>query len=345
MNEQIKVKFPDGAEIRAVVLKVDDNGNYKCSAIEKTDKYKQGDIFYANENTHEIIKQSAIIGRADYNYDALQKQYPNVDVFALLKKWEEGMDDSDRYTYKNNFSDFVRMTANVEVRHTRNMTKLSGIKNLLNNYIHRKNVGFDIHKSPWKFNKITGKIEKDPEAIQKIAMRIKTALEYYPYEGLNSDYKHQERLGDAEQRRDERELKIGDEGMYHGAEVKVDNLDSLGNVEVHEINSEHAFKVSKDSFMKEFSKFPSKLSSLKNLLSHALEQDVKSEISRYMENAHKALEDYYATDNFTSLMIARENLQKLVGTLNTEMEKDKQSKAPSGSPDVAQRNLDSMQRI
>jgi hypothetical protein len=122
VNEKAQVTFPDETEISCVILGEDELGNYKCSALENNGKYKQGDIFYCNEDTHEIVK-------------------------------------------------------------TAKLTKLSGLKNLLSNEIKKYQWGFDNHKSPWKYNKITGMIEKDPEAVKKLAKLLKTALaepwEYY----------------------------------------------------------------------------------------------------------------------------------------------------------------------
>lgn len=125
MNEKAQVTFPDNTEISCVILGEDELGNYKCSALENNGKYKQGDIFYCNEDTHNIVK-------------------------------------------------------------TAKLTKLSGLKNLLSNEIKKYQWGFDNHKSPWKYNKITGMIEKDPEAVKKLAKLLKTALDqdyYDPYEG------------------------------------------------------------------------------------------------------------------------------------------------------------------
>jgi len=115
LNEKAQVTFPDDTEISCVILGEDELGNYKCSALESNGKYKQGDIFYCNEDTHEIVK-------------------------------------------------------------TAKLTKLSGLKNLLSNEIKKYQWGFDNHKSPWKYNKITGMIEKDPEAVKKLAKLLKTAM-------------------------------------------------------------------------------------------------------------------------------------------------------------------------
>lgn len=182
-DSRVIVKFPDNSVVRAVVMDMDDEGNYKCSVSQKTPKYKEGDTFICNERTHGIKKLGSIpVGKVHQfdkskpDYDSLQKQYPNVDVFALLEEWEEQMSEHDRQQFAHSFNDFVRMSANTTINRLSKLKNITQLKRLLSE-AQKFNWGFDIHKSPWKFDKVTGKIIKDEEAITKLAKKLKVAVD------------------------------------------------------------------------------------------------------------------------------------------------------------------------
>lgn len=79
-------------------------------------------------------------------------------------------------------------------------------------------------------------------------------------------------------------VSIGDEGMWHGGEVKVLGFDTIGNVEIVEMNNDGAImlgtekKTALDAFMKEFAKFPATQS---NVLSNRAQAILDEAISIY----------------------------------------------------------------
>lgn len=117
----------------------------------------------------------------EYTPDQLQKMYPDSDVFKLLIKWDEQMNEAEKHEYRNSFSEFVRLNSNVIVNRPNIMasTSLKEITASLKEFIKVSDVkdwAFSKHKPQWKYNKITSIIEKDDDAITRLGMRLKKVL-------------------------------------------------------------------------------------------------------------------------------------------------------------------------
>lgn len=163
-GDQIKIYFQDGSTVTAQVISEDDN-NLECSALSKNEVYKEGDSIFVDKKNSKIEKLN---GRKSYilvqfrqipinsKFDSDETQYTKVD--------EDGaVDVMEKYRI------FAPLD-NVEVQ----KSWFKNIKKSRPSFAIKKtsrtfNWEFDIHKSQWKINKESMEIERDDDAVTKIA--------------------------------------------------------------------------------------------------------------------------------------------------------------------------------
>jgi len=266
LNEKAQVTFPDETEISCVILGEDELGNYKCSALESNGKYKQGDIFYCNEDTHEIVK-------------------------------------------------------------TAKLTKLSGLKNLLSNEIKKYQWGFDNHKSPWKYNKITGMIEKDPEAVKKLAKLLKTASD--------ETYTSPDRIERYAVEADFYVYATSDEEAFQKADDIQSNFDSITDTESRfEIKNVYKIPTGTMNFNNKPLQRQSKLGGLKFLLSHALDPKIETKFDNSLKAVKYHLFQYSGNDDVKELQTVADYLNDLLMVTKEQIANHHTDERPQhGSPD------------
>lgn len=202
-GEQIKAFFSDGSQITAQVVSIDDEGNLECVALSKNEVYKEGDHIFLDSSTSKIEKLN------------LKKKANSVNEIKSLiegKKWKpvdykyKNMKDSDKAIMGQLADDEFYMTTltmgdkRIDLWTSDNYYEFNDVgekeydsimKPHLNDnedeedfesYSMKKksktfNWEFDKHRPQWKLNKESMEIERDDDAIEKIA-KLRKKLNY-----------------------------------------------------------------------------------------------------------------------------------------------------------------------
>jgi hypothetical protein len=202
-GEQIKAFFSDGSQITAQVVSIDDEGNLECVALSKNEVYKEGDHIFLDSSTSKIEKlnlkkkansvneiQSLIEGKTwkpvDYKYinmrdsnKAIMGQLADDEFYMTsLTMGDKRIDlwTSDNYyefndvgekEYDSIMKPHLNDNEDEEDFESYSMKKKSKTFNW----------EFDKHRPQWKLNKESMEIERDDDAIEKIA-KLRKKLNY-----------------------------------------------------------------------------------------------------------------------------------------------------------------------
>ena len=149
-NDQIKIHFKDGSTIIAIVTNVEDDQNIVAKALNKNERYNEGDTIFVNESEDKIEKIS------------MKKQ---AKVVHKSDGWhtesEKGKNLGGPYKTKD---EALKRLRQVEYFKHKGMITAK-----------RFNWAFDKHKPQYKYNEDTNIIEKEEENVTKIAMKKKSS--------------------------------------------------------------------------------------------------------------------------------------------------------------------------
>jgi len=183
-GDQVKIYFQDGSTVTAQVISEDGN-NLECSALSKNEVYKEGDSIFVDKKNSKIEKlnlrkmvvrygdkvidrdtgnewyvlnvQNETLMLCPYGTEDSSKEdgiiFKNINEVQVIPKDEYLVDDD----YGSEDEDFENQTFSKKAR--------------------TFNWEFDKHKPQWKINKESMEIERDDDAVTKIA-KLRNKLNY-----------------------------------------------------------------------------------------------------------------------------------------------------------------------
>lgn len=182
-GDQIKIYFADGSQVTAQVISEDDKGNLECSALSKNEVYKEGDTVFVDKSNSKIEKLNFKKKSFKFEKGEKVKVKLNYDTDG-----ETGITIGEIITPSSGNSQLVKYRVQgEEVVKYKNLNELKKDdlsnapsyirdtwKNIDNSYAIKKkartfNWEFDKHKPQWKLNKESMEIERDEDAVKKIA--------------------------------------------------------------------------------------------------------------------------------------------------------------------------------